>query len=82
MCVTYEVFPIELRSENAQGEEESTVPHWLGAVHCGICYANLAVGYLKLARNPNFSSQLNAKNRPKDGSYLEKCVRWDTRTTV
>ena len=42
------------------------------SVHSGVPYTNLAVGYLKVARNTNFNLKLNAKNRPRDGSYLEK----------
>ena len=44
------------------------------SVHCGVRYAKLTVGYLKLARNPNFRSQVDAKI----SSYLEKFVSWDT----
>lgn len=44
--------------------------------------APTSVGYLKLARNPNFNSQLRAKYHPRDGSYLEKFFSWDTRKSM
>lgn len=34
---------------------------------------------LKVVCKTNFNSQLKAKNSPRDDSYLEKLVSWDTR---
>lgn len=47
----------------------------VASVHCWL--HQITVGCLKLAHNPNFSSQLKVKNQPRDGLYFEKLVSWD-----